>query len=82
MRIKKAIRALLTMLGALFLGIVLHEIYHILTLSYIQSVCLDFGGKMTMYVNGIGNSSEIVGHMITIIIMVLGIIFAIYDFRK
>ncbi len=81
-RINRLIRMLLTMFGALFIGVFLHEIYHTFTLHNISEICIEFGGQSFMYVRGEGSSSELVAYIITFSITLAGIIFAFKDLNN
>jgi hypothetical protein len=72
-------RGILIIFGGLFLGIILHEIYHSLTLQDVQSICLMFGTNNIAHVAGNGFSSEPVAYTITIVVALLVTIFAAKD---
>jgi hypothetical protein len=65
---------ILQFLGASFLAIILHEIYHFLTKN-VSDVCLAFKNGGIMYVKGVGDSSEIIAYIITFLtIFIISII--------
>lgn len=76
---KQTIRDILVVLGALFIGIILHEIYHMITLHDVSMVCLKFGSDAFATVYGQGESSEVVAYAITLGCWIAGIIFIIRD---
>lgn len=79
---RKYIRFFLTGLGSIFAGVILHELYHYLSLHDIEQVCLVFGDDRIAYVEGYGVSSEIIAYVITITVALVGIGFALYDLFK
>jgi len=71
----KLIQIITSLLGFLLIGLLLHEMYHVLTLSKVSEVCLGFGNVGLFTVRGIGDSSEIVGWLITSVCGLFGVWF-------
>lgn len=80
-KISELVSLYLSMFGSLFIGLVTHELYHVLTLSTVSMIGIGFGTKGVFFVSGTGNSSEIIAWCITIIITILGTIFAIRKYH-
>lgn len=78
-KIYRFIKVALIMFGALFIGILMHELYHFLTLQNVTQACLQFGGGSFMFLVGEGSSSEVIAYAVTFIVTILGIIFGLYD---
>lgn len=79
---RKMIRLILTILGSAFLGIILHELYHYLTLKDVEQVCLVFGDSTAAYIRGSGGSSEVIAYIIYTITVLVGVGFVAYDLFK
>lgn len=80
--VRKITRLILTIFGSIFLGMILHELYHYFTLHNIEQVCLVFGDNTVAYVRGSGESNEIVAYVIEVTVSLIGFAFAIYDLFK
>lgn len=78
------IRFVLTVLGSVFLGALLHELYHWMTVKEPLYLCYEAGTDSFMSVISSGNStsSELVAYSIITASMILGLMYAIWDYRK
>lgn len=76
------LRFFLTSLGGLSIATLFHEIYHWFTLEQPVQMCYMADDKAIMFVRGYGTGSEFWAYFITVIIILLAITFATYDFIK